>query len=111
MSSLSARASLGRSGFRDLKVIAKVRESAIITSFHLEPVQAQDWRAHQPGQFLVFRIPVSKETTGAKDYVLRNYSVSGPPGVVGSYRISVKREAPPRPGLPAGVSSDRKSVV
>ena len=76
MSSLSARASLGRSGFRDLKVIAKVRESAIITSFHLEPVHAQDWRAHQPGQFLVFRIPVSKETAAAKDYVLRNYSVS-----------------------------------
>lgn len=105
MSSLSARASLGRSGFRDLKVVAKVKESAIITSFLLEPVQAQDWRAYRPGQFLVFRIPVSKETAGAKDHVLRNYSVSGAPGVAGSYRISVKREAAPTQGLPAGVSS------
>lgn len=105
MSSLSARASAGRSGFRDLKVVAKVRESAIITSFLLEPVQAQGWRAYQPGQFLVFRIPVSKQAAAAKDYVLRNYSVSGPPSVVGTYRISVKREAPPSPGLPAGVSS------
>ncbi|QND58841.1 2Fe-2S iron-sulfur cluster-binding protein [Mesorhizobium huakuii] len=105
MSSLSARASVERSGFRDLKVVAKVRESAIITSFLLEPVQAQGWRPYQPGQFLVFRIPASKQAAGAKDYVLRNYSVSGPPSVVGTYRISVKREAPPKAGLPAGLSS------
>jgi len=105
MSSLSARAGVGRSGFRNLKVVAKVRESTIITSFLLEPVQAQGWRPYQPGQFLVFRIPVSKETAGAEDYMLRNYSVSGSPSVVGTYRISVKREAAPAPGLPAGVSS------
>ena len=104
MSSLSARASVERSGFRDLKVVAKVRESAIITSFLLEPMHAQGWRAYQPGQFLVFRIPVSKETA-ATGYVLRNYSVSGSPSVAGTYRISVKREAPSKPGLPAGVSS------
>ncbi|WP_332311479.1 2Fe-2S iron-sulfur cluster-binding protein [Mesorhizobium comanense] len=82
-----------------------MKENAIITSFLLEPVQAQGWRPYQPGQFLVFRIPVSEETAGAKEYVLRNYSVSGSSSVVGTYRISVKREAAPAPGLPVGVSS------
>ena len=90
-----------KSGFRDLKVVAKTRESSIITSFHLEPVDREGWRAFQPGQFLVFRIPVA----GGKDFVLRNYSVSCSPAREGSYRITVKREASPQRGLPDGVSS------
>lgn len=90
-----------KSGFRDLKVVAKTRESGVITSFHLEPADPEGWRAFQPGQFLVFRIPVS----GGGDFVLRNYSVSCSPAGEGSYRITVKREAAPQPGLPDGVSS------
>ncbi|TPN88439.1 2Fe-2S iron-sulfur cluster binding domain-containing protein [Mesorhizobium sp. CU2] len=105
MSSLSARANTKSSGFRDLKVVAKTRESAIITSFLLEPKDARDWRPYEPGQFLVFRIPGPKEASAPNGYVLRNYSVSGSTSDVGRYRISVKREASPRPGLPDGISS------
>jgi uncharacterized protein len=90
-----------KSGFRDLKVVAKTRESNTITSFHLEPAEPDGWRAFQPGQFLVFRIPVAGDT----DFVLRNYSVSCSPAREGSYRITVKREASPQRGLPDGVSS------
>src|SRR3546814_11883570 len=90
-----------RSGFRNLKVVAKVRESSVITSFHLEPVEPDGWRGFEPGQFLVFRIPVA----GQRGFVLRNYSISSSPAVKGRYRITVKREAAPEPGLPDGVSS------
>lgn len=90
-----------KTGFRDLKVVAKTRESSIITSFDLEPVEPEGWRAFQPGQFLVFRVPAA----GGNDTVLRNYSVSCSPAREGSYRITVKREAAPQPGLPNGLSS------
>ncbi|WP_404282200.1 FAD-binding oxidoreductase [Mesorhizobium sp. IMUNJ 23033] len=82
-------------------MVAKVRESSSITSFHLEPVDPDGWRAFQPGQFLVFRIPVA----GEQKFVLRNYSVSCSPTRKGSYRITVKREAALEPGLPDGLSS------
>ena len=90
-----------KSGFRDLKVVAKVRESSIITSFYLEPVDPDGWRAFRPGQFLVFRIPVA----GEQKFVLRNYSVSCSPARKGSYRITVKREKAPGPDCPDGLSS------
>ncbi|WP_214474291.1 2Fe-2S iron-sulfur cluster-binding protein [Mesorhizobium sp. dw_380] len=104
MNAFTARDSIERSGFRDLKVVAKVKESAIITSFYLEPVNPRDWHDFQPGQFLVFRIPVARDAAGERGYVLRNYSVSGPPDSI-RYRISVKRETAPAPGLPHGLSS------
>ncbi|WP_320213363.1 2Fe-2S iron-sulfur cluster-binding protein [Mesorhizobium australafricanum] len=80
---------------------AKVRESATISSFYLEPVAADGWRPFEPGQFLVFRMPVQ----GSSDFVLRNYSVSCSPRQQGSYRITVKREAAPNGDVPDGVSS------
>ncbi len=94
-----------KKGFRNLRVVAKVKESAIITSFYLEPENAQDWRAFNPGQFLVFRVPVTNQGGTQNDYVLRNYSVSNSPNTKGQYRITVKREAAPIAGLPDGVSS------
>ncbi|RUX02852.1 MAG: 2Fe-2S iron-sulfur cluster binding domain-containing protein [Mesorhizobium sp.] len=104
MNAFTARDTIARSGFRDLRVVAKVRESAIITSFHMEPVNPLDWRDFEPGQFLVFKIPVP-HAAGEKGYVLRNYSVSCSPASKGRYRISVKREAASAPGLPDGISS------
>lgn len=101
MKAFAAPVSASRSGFRELRVVAKVRESAIITSFYLEPLEADGWRAFEPGQFLVFRIPVQ----GGEDCVLRNYSVSCSPELKGRYRITVKREAAPTPDVPAGLSS------
>lgn len=73
------------SGPHPYRVIAKLRESSLITSFHLAPVQGK-LAPFKPGQFLVFRLTVD----GAE--VIRNYSLSGPPDPQGHYRISVKRE-------------------
>ena len=91
----------GAAGFRALKVIDKVRESSTITSFHLAPAEPGGWRAFEPGQFLVFRFPADNE----RGHVLRTYSVSCAPDHPGRYRISVKREAAPQPGLPNGLGS------
>ncbi len=89
-------------GFRALRVVDKRPESRTITSFLLEPADADGWRDFDPGQFLAFRIPCD---TQARGYVLRTYSVSSAPGQHGRYRISVKREEAPRPDLPDGVGS------
>lgn len=99
-----------RPGFRRFRVAAKVRESSIITSFHLEPVDPAGWRAWRPGQFLVLRLPAGPD--GAP--ILRNYSLSGPPDAQGRYRITVKREpaaAPEHsPGLGSNFLHDRVAV-
>jgi ferredoxin-NADP reductase/ferredoxin len=91
----------GAGGFRPLKVIDKVRESRTITSFHLEPAEPGGWRAFEAGQFLVFKFPADNE----RGHVLRTYSLSCAPGHPGRYRISVKREAAPREGVPDGLGS------
>lgn len=101
MNAFAAPASTRRTGFRDFRVTAKVRESSIITSFHLEPVDPVGWHGFEPGQFLVFRMPVRD----GHDFVLRNYSVSCSPERKDGYRITVKREASPSSGVPDGVSS------
>ena len=90
-----------KTGFRGLKVVAKTVESSLITSFLLQSEDGSDLPAFRPGQFLVFKIP----SGDAKDYVLRNYSLSGSPDDLRHYRISVKREAAAGPGLPEGLSS------
>lgn len=94
-------AAVGTGGFRPLKVVDKVRESSTITSFHLAPAEPGGWRAFEPGQFLIFRFPADNE----RGHVLRTYSLSCAPGHPGRYRISVKREAAPQPGLPEGLGS------
>lgn len=88
-----------KGGFRALKVVAKVPESSLITSFHLQAADGSALPPFRPGQFLVFRIPSGDGT------VLRNYSLSGSPDDLRSYRISVKREPSAGPGLPVGLSS------
>lgn len=89
------------SGFRRLQVVARIRESETITSFHLEPVEPEGWQPYRPGQFLVFRIPCGE----AGSFELRNYSVSTFRARPGRYRISVKREPAPGAGLPDGRGS------
>jgi uncharacterized protein len=76
------------SGFHPLKVVAKVRESSIITSFYLTPVDPTQWCDFVPGQFLTFKIP----KPDGKDFAPRSYSLSGPCGKTGEYRVSIKRE-------------------
>ncbi|RFC62202.1 oxidoreductase [Fulvimarina endophytica] len=89
-----------KGGFRDLVVVDKVRESETITSFYLKPADPDGWRPFEPGQFLVFRLPLPDETS-----LLRNYSVSSSPKAEGLYRISVKREAAREAGQPDGLGS------
>ncbi len=97
--------------FRPLRVIDKVRESSIITSFHLKPVDPATWRPFQAGQFLVLRVP--PQASGQRP-VPRSYSVSSAPGREGHYRITIKREAAPTAGMPDGIGScwlhDRISI-
>ncbi|MCB1882859.1 MAG: 2Fe-2S iron-sulfur cluster binding domain-containing protein [Geminicoccaceae bacterium] len=88
-------------GFRRLKVVDRVAESATITSFHLEPVDVGGWRDFEPGQFLVFRLPGD----GTEGGVVRNYSVSSSPLRPGRYRITVKREPAPERAGGAGLGS------
>lgn len=78
--------------FRDYRVLDKQRESDVITSFVLQPVDGIV-PPYQPGQYLVFRLEIDGQT------VLRNYSVSGDPDCTDRLRISVKHEK-----APAGLS-------
>lgn len=87
-------------GMRALRVTDKVRESDIISSFHLEPVDPATWAPFEAGQFLVLRVP----DAGGRPKP-RSYSVSSSPGHAGRYRITVKREAAPTPQVPDGIGS------
>lgn len=89
------------SGFRQLTVLAKTRESSTITSFELAPVEREQWRPFRPGQFLVLHCASPVEGRA----VPRTYSVSSPAADAGRYRITVKREAAPSAGLPDGIGS------
>ncbi|MGY0694193.1 NO-inducible flavohemoprotein [Virgibacillus sp. FSP13] len=73
--------------FRDFKVVDKVIESDVITSFYLEPADGNPFPAYQPGQY----ITVKAEIEGESYTHLRQYSLSCAPSE-GVYRISVKRE-------------------
>jgi ferredoxin-NADP reductase/MOSC domain-containing protein YiiM len=80
-------------GFRSLAVDAIDRESDSVASIRLEDPEGTALPAALPGQYLTLRI---KPDDGQRA-VLRNYSLSGPPGAA-YYRIAVKRE-------PDGVAS------
>lgn len=86
-SSASTEATANRR-FRDYRVLEKQRESDVITSFVLEPVDGVV-PPYQPGQYLVFRLEIDGQI------VLRNYSVSGDPDCTDRLRISVKHEKAP----------------
>jgi ferredoxin-NADP reductase/MOSC domain-containing protein YiiM/ferredoxin len=73
-------------GFRPLRVTAVRRESLDVLSFLLESEDHSPLPAPLPGQFLVFKLQLDKDS----DPILRSYSISGPPDA-GTYRVSVKR--------------------
>jgi ferredoxin-NADP reductase/MOSC domain-containing protein YiiM len=74
-------------GFRLLTVAGIERESDSVVSIRIEGGDGAPLPAARPGQYLTLRIQPDAERRS----VLRNYSLSGPPGA-GYYRISVKRE-------------------
>jgi ferredoxin-NADP reductase/MOSC domain-containing protein YiiM/ferredoxin len=73
-------------GFRSLRVAAVQRESIDVLSFVLESEDRSPLRAPLPGQFLVFKLHLDKDSAP----ILRSYSMSGSQGA-GTYRVSVKR--------------------
>jgi nitric oxide dioxygenase len=77
----------GWAGFRDFKVVKKTKESDVITSFYLQPIDGLPFPTFTPGQYLT----VKAEIPGEPYTHLRQYSLSTAPGK-DYYRISVKRE-------------------
>jgi ferredoxin-NADP reductase/MOSC domain-containing protein YiiM/ferredoxin len=73
-------------GFRSLRVAAVERESLDVLSFTFEAEDHQPLPPPLPGQFLVLKLLLDKQSPP----VLRSYSISGPQDA-GTYRISVKR--------------------
>ena len=74
-------------GFRPLVVSRIDRESDSVLSVHLADPEGVGLPAALPGQYLTLRL----HTEPGIQPLLRNYSLSGPPGA-GGYRFSVKRE-------------------
>jgi nitric oxide dioxygenase len=81
-----AEAEGGWNGWRDFRVEEVIRESSVITSFILRPVDGGKIVRHKPGQYLTFWLDIPGEQT-----IKRNYSISNAPNDE-VYRISVKRE-------------------
>ncbi len=90
----------GWQGFKAFKVVKREDNSQIISSFYLQPADAQPLKAHQPGQYITVRVPASD-----KHEPMRNYSLSNKPGD-DFYRISVKRETARQDDAPHGVVSN-----
>ncbi|GGC17024.1 flavohemoprotein [Novosphingobium endophyticum] len=76
----------GWNGWRDFRVERVVRESSVINSYILSPVDGGPVMAHKPGQYLTFWFEIPGHPP-----VKRNYSISAAPNGE-TYRISVKRE-------------------
>lgn len=76
----------GWNGWRDFRVEKVVRESSVITSFILRPVDGGPVMDHKPGQYLTFWLEIPGHPP-----IKRNYSISSAPNGA-TYRISVKRE-------------------
>jgi ferredoxin-NADP reductase/MOSC domain-containing protein YiiM/ferredoxin len=89
-------------GFRRLTVAGIERESDSVISIRLEEPDGEPLPAAGPGQYLTLRLrPAAQQRS-----VLRNYSLSGPPGA-DYYRITVKRE---QAGVASGYLHTRVAV-
>jgi len=75
------------SGFRQVTVTAITPESDSTISIRLEDPAGAPLPAARPGQYLTLRVQPDK----GQRALLRNYSLSGPPGAA-YYRVTVKRE-------------------
>lgn len=73
--------------FRRFRVVRKVPESSVITSFHLAPADGGPLWVARPGQYLTLRIPAEGGP------LLRTYSLSCAVDAPDCHRITVKRES------------------
>jgi ferredoxin-NADP reductase/MOSC domain-containing protein YiiM/ferredoxin len=89
-------------GFRELVVTGITRESDSAISIRLEDPTGAPVPAARPGQYLTLRV----QPEGRPRAVVRNYSLSGPPGAA-YYRITVKHE---RGGAASGYLHSRLEV-
>jgi nitric oxide dioxygenase len=89
----------GWEGFKSFRVDRKEKESEIITSFYLVPVDGGQLPAFKPGQYITVRVPLNGQTT------MRNYSLSDKPGQ-SWFRISVKKEEGANANEPDGYVSN-----
>ena len=90
----------GWQGFKPFVVDRREHTSDNITSFYLKAADATPLVAHEPGQYISIRA-----TFADGQAVMRNYSLSNPPGSE-YYRISVKREPAAADDAPDGVLSN-----
>lgn len=78
----------GWDGYKEFKVIEKVKESDVITSFYLVPKDNSNVPMFKSGQYITIRTQIPGE-----EYLFnRQYSLSEVPGKE-YFRISVKKEA------------------
>ncbi|HEY1385186.1 MAG TPA: pyridoxamine 5'-phosphate oxidase family protein [Dongiaceae bacterium] len=73
--------------WRQFRIARIVDESAVVRSFHLQPVDGAGIVPHQAGQHL----PIRVAPAGAAAPVMRTYTLSAAPSD-GVYRISVRRQ-------------------
>lgn len=88
-----------RRTYREYTIDRIVEESPEVKSFYLKRADGKPLEPYQPGQHLMFKVPVGEEgRTALRFYTLSDF------GRTDSYRISVKRElAPPdQPDAPPG---------
>lgn len=76
----------GWNGWREFRIDDVVRESSVINSFLLRPVDGKPVMTYKAGQYLTFWLEIPGHPP-----VKRNYSISAAPNGE-TYRISVKRE-------------------
>ncbi|MEC0227087.1 NO-inducible flavohemoprotein [Paenibacillus alba] len=77
----------GWAGFKPFRIIQKVKESDVITSFYMTPLDGGALAAFEPGQY----ISVNVHIPGEEHAQIRQYSLSDASDKP-YYRISVKRE-------------------
>jgi len=83
----AAEANGGWRLFKPFKVINKVQESDLVTSFYLAPVDGSKLPSYEAGQYIGLRL----EIPGEQYLTNRQYTLSQPSGS-NEYKISVKRE-------------------
>ncbi len=87
--------------YRDYRVDRVEHESDTISSFYLVPTDELKIPCHVAGQFL----PIEIQPPGVAEPIYRTYTISSAPNGE-YYRLSIKREPPAEPDLPAGLSSN-----
>ncbi|KAI6859263.1 flavohemoglobin [Hortaea werneckii] len=104
----------GWSDWRDFKIVDKIKESDVITSFYFKPLDGKPLHLYKPGQYTAILVDVAK--LGCKQP--RQYSLSDAPNH-NYYRISIKKEdgldtgdpmAEAHPGYVSNVMHQEKNV-